>query len=80
VSDQGSQRADKARMSPALLGFYASCAFVSLGAAMFFFAWFVMTKAGYGGLPLGMKIVGGGLMLVGVPGCFICLGKARAMS
>jgi len=68
---------DQAHYSAALLGFYGSCAAVSAGAAMFFFAWFVLTKAGYGNLPTGLKILGGVLMAVGVPGAFLCLAKAR---
>ena len=66
---------DRARYSAALLGFYASCAAVSAGAAMFFFAWFVLTKAGYGNLPIGLKIVGALMMAVGLPGAFIGRGN-----
>ncbi len=70
-------RTDQAHYSAALLGFYGSCAAVSAGAAMFFFAWFVLTKEGYGNLPTGLKILGGLLMAVGLPGAFLCLAKAR---
>ena len=69
--------ADQAHYSVALLGFYGSCAAVSAGAAMFFFAWFVLTKEGYGHLPTGLKIFGGVLMVGGLPGAFLCLAKAR---
>lgn len=61
----------------ALLGFYASCAAVSVGAGMFFFACFVLTREGFGALPTGMKIVGAILVAGGVPGAFLCLGRAR---
>lgn len=68
---------DQARYSGALLGFYGCCAAVSAGAAMFFFAMFVLTKPAYGSLPLALKVVGGVLMAVGLPGSFVCLAKAR---
>ena len=69
---------DQAHFSPALLGFYASCAAVSAGAAMFFFAWFVLTKPGYGALPVVLKVIGAIGMVIGVPGAFLCLSKARS--
>ena len=68
---------DRAHFSPALFGFYACCAFISIGAAVFFFALFVMTKEGYGSVPSVMKVVGAVFMLGGIPGSFVCLNKAR---
>ena len=68
---------DQAQVSPALLGFYASCALVSAGAGMFFFAWFVLTDAAYGGMPTALKIIGATMMAIGLPGAFICLSRAR---
>jgi len=60
-----------------LFGFYGCCALVSIGAALFFFALFVMTKEGYGSVPAVMKVVGAVFMLGGIPGSFVCLAKAR---
>ena len=68
---------DRAHFSPALFGFYGCCALISIGAALFFFALFVMTKDGYGSVPLVMKVVGMVFMLGGIPGAFVCLGNAR---
>lgn len=71
------QNTDRAHFSPALFGFYGCCAMISIGAALFFFALFVMTKEGYGAVPTVMKVLGGVFMLVGIPGAFVCLSKAR---
>ena len=68
---------DQARYSGALLGFYGSCAAISGGAAMFFFAWFVLTRPGYGMLPTVLKVIGATLMAIGLPAAFVCLAKAR---
>ena len=68
---------DRAHMSPALVGFYVSCALVSAGAALFFFAWFVLTRPDYGSVPTVLKVFGAGGMLFGVPGAFLCLRRAR---
>lgn len=50
---------------------------VSIGAAMFFFALLVLTKAGYGAVPTVMKVIGGMFMVCGIPGAFVCLSRAR---
>jgi hypothetical protein len=77
MTDKAKPATDQAHFSPALLGFYGCCAAIAAGAGMFFFAWFVLTKEGFGALPTGMKVVGGILMAGGIPGAFFCLGKAR---
>ncbi len=77
VSAATGKETDRAHFSPALFGFYGCCALISIGAAAYFFAMFVMTKDGYGALPTVMKIVGLVFMLGGIPGAFVCLSKAR---
>ncbi|MCA8957919.1 MAG: hypothetical protein KDC87_17725 [Planctomycetes bacterium] len=70
-------RSDQARISPALFGFYASCAAVSAGAGAFFFATFVLSDPQFESVRLVLQVAGALGVLVGVPGAFICLGRAR---
>jgi hypothetical protein len=77
VTDTPKHTTDQAHFSPALIGFYACCAAVSAGAAMFFFACFVLSKDGFGAIPTVLKVLGVILVMIGIPGAFVCLGKAR---
>lgn len=77
MSTATSKETDRAHFSPALFGFYFCNALISIGAALFFFALLVMTRPGYGALPMVMKVVGAVFMVGGIPGAFWCLSKAR---
>lgn len=77
MSDAPETKIDEAHFSPALLGFYGSCALVSGGAGMFFFSWFVLEGGYHEPLATILKVGGACGMAVGIPGSFWCLHRAR---
>ena len=67
---KGSDGREHTKWSPALLGFYASCAGVSLGAAIAFGGYFLLRSTG--GLVFGSVLSG-----VSCVTCFFALSAAR---
>ena len=69
------QQRDEAKLSPALYAFYASCAVVSLGAAIAASCWIT-----FGERPIARKIawVGVAMIVLGITGAFVFLKRARA--
>lgn len=64
---------------PGLILFYASCAAVSLGAGLAAMGFLLFTDKFYveAGLTMFLRVAGVFLMVVGVVGAFVFLGRAR---
>ena len=72
------ERKQRIRMSKPPVGFYACNMFISIGAAVLFFACFVLEDEPlFGPLPIIMKVAGSVMLIVCVPGAFIFLRKSR---
>jgi hypothetical protein len=67
-------RRDEAKLSPPLYAFYASCALVSLGAAIAASCWIT-----FGERPIARRIawVGVAMVVLGIAGAFWFLNRAR---
>ena len=65
---------------PGLLMFYASCAAVSLGAGMAAMGFLLFTDKFYveAGLTMFLRVVGLILVVLGITGAFVFLGRARS--